>query len=148
MFGIPTNYEGGLFEEFSRLERDLGDLLGRWRVPRAGIRSVARHTFPPLNAGATAEQVDVYVFAPGLDPKGIDVTVQNNLLTISGERTVDVPEEATLYRRERYYGAFRRVVTLPEDVDPDKVKAGYRDGILHVTVPRRESVRPRRVEIQ
>lgn len=148
MFGIPTRYEGGLFDELSRLDRDLEELLGRWRVPGAGIRSVARHTFPPLNAGVTADRVDVYVFAPGLDPKEIDVTVQNNLLTVTGERKLDVPGDATFYRRERHDGAFRRVVTLPEDADPENVKAAYRDGILHVTVPRRESSRARRVEIQ
>lgn len=148
MFGFTTNFDGGQFEEFRRLERELDELLGRWRMPGSGIRSVARDTFPPVNAGVNAEQADVYLFAPGLDPKQIDVTVQNNLLTVSGERKLDLPEEANFYRRERHDGAFRRVVTLPEDVDPERVDATYRDGILHITVQRRESSRPRRVEIQ
>jgi HSP20 family protein len=148
MFGMSTNFDGGPFGEFRRLEREFDELLGRWRMPGAGIRSMARDTFPPVNAGVTADQVDVYLFAPGLDPKQIDVTVQNNLLTVTGERQIDLPEQAVLYRQERHDGAFRRVVTLPEDVDPDKVNAGYRDGILHVTVQRRESTRPRRVEIK
>lgn len=148
MFGISTNFEGGRFDEFRRLEQELDELLGRWRMPGAGIRSVARDTFPPINAGVTGDQVDVYLFAPGVDPKQIDVTVQNNLLTVSGERSVQAPEQVTFYRRERYDGEFRRVVTLPEDIDPDQIKASYRDGILHVTIKRRDSVRPRRVEIQ
>ncbi len=148
MFGFPTSFEGGRFDEFRRLERELDQLLGRWRAPGSGIRSVARDTFPPVNAGVSADQVDVYLFAPGLDARQIDVTVQNNLLTVSGERRIDLPEQANVYRRERHAGAFRRVVTLPEDVDPDRVNASYRDGILHVTVQRRESSRPRRVEIQ
>lgn len=147
MFGISTNFEGGPFNEFRRLERDLDELLGRWRLPDAGIRSVARDTFPPVNAGVTADQVDVYLFAPGLDPKQIEVTVQNSLLTVSGERNVQVSDQVAFYRRERHSGPFRRVVTLPEDVDPDKVNAVYRDGILHIMVQRRESTRPRRVEI-
>lgn len=148
MFGFSSSFDGGQFDQFRRLEQELDELLGRWRMPGAGIRSMARDTFPPLNAGATADQADVYLFAPGLDPKQIEVTVQNNLLTVSGERRIDLPEDATFYRRERHDGAFRRVVTLPEDVDPDKVNATYRDGILHVTVQRRESAQPRRVEIQ
>lgn len=148
MFGFSSNFEGGQFHEFRRLERELDELLGRWRMPGAGIRSMARDTFPPVNAGVNAEQADVYLFAPGLDPKQIDVTVQNNLLTITGERNVELPEQATFYRRERHDGAFRRVVTLPEDVDPEQVNATYRDGVLHVIVRRRESSRPRRVEIQ
>lgn len=148
MFGTSSNFQGGLFDEFRRLEQDLDELLGRWRMPGSGIRSVARDTFPPVNAGVTADQVDVYLFAPGIDPKELDVTVQNNLLSVSGERQIQAPEQAAFYRRERHDGAFRRVVTLPEDVDPDKVRASYQEGILHVVVERRESTRPRRVEIQ
>lgn len=148
MFGFSSSFNGGQFEQFRRLEQELDELLGRWRLPGSGIRSVARDTFPAVNAGVTADQADVYLFAPGLDPKQIDVTVQNNLLTVAGERKIDLPEQATFYRQERHDGAFRRVVTLPEDVDPDKVTATYQDGILHVTVQRRESARPRRVEIQ
>jgi len=148
MFGNWPSYDSGLFNEFRRLEQDLDELLGRWRMPGAGIRSVAQGTFPPVNAGVTGEQVDVYMFAPGLDAGKLDVTVQNNLLTVTGERDLDEPENATYYRRERHGGGFRRVVTLPEDVDPDNVRASYRDGILHVTVPRQESTKPRRVEIQ
>lgn len=148
MFGTSSNFQGGLFDEFRRLEQDLDELLGRWRMPGSGIRSVAHDTFPPVNAGVTADQVDVYLFAPGIDPKELDVTVQNNLLSVSGERQIQAPEQAAFYRRERHDGAFRRVVTLPEDVDPDKVRASYQEGILHVVVERRESTRPRRVEIQ
>jgi len=148
MFGFSTSFDGGQFDEFRRLERELDELLGRWRLPGAGIRSVAQDTFPPVNAGVNADQADVYLFAPGLDPKAIEVTVQNNLLTVSGERRTELPESSTLYRRERHNGAFRRVITLPEDIDPDQVNATYRDGILHVTVQRRESSRPRRVEIE
>jgi len=51
------------------------------------------------------------------------------------------------YRRERFSGGFRRVITLPEDVDPDKVRASYRDGVLHVMIDRREEVKPRRIEV-
>lgn len=148
MFGFTTSYDGPRFDEFRRLEQELDELLGRWRMPGSGIRSVARDSFPPVNVGVTADQVDVYLFAPGIDSKQIDVTVQNNLLTVSGARELERPEQAAYYRRERPSGAFRRAVTLPEDVDPDKVNATYRDGILHIIVQRRESSRPRRVEIQ
>ncbi|MFZ0486253.1 MAG: Hsp20/alpha crystallin family protein [Arenicellales bacterium] len=148
MFGTSTSLNADQFNHFRRLERELDELLGRWRQPGAGIRSVARDTFPPINVGVTADRVDVYVFAPGLDPKQINVTVENNLLSISGERRIEVPEQGTFYRRERHDGPFRRVVTLPEDTDPDKISASYRDGILQVTVQRRESARPRRVEVE
>lgn len=148
MFGTSSNFQGSFFDEFQRLEQDLDELLGRWRMPGSGIRSVARGTFPPVNAGVNGDQVDVYLFAPGLDPKQINITVQHNLLSVSGERKVEAPEQAAFYRRERHDGAFRRVVTLPEDVDPDNVTASYQDGIVHIVVGRRAATRPRRVEIQ
>lgn len=114
----------------------------------AGIRSVARGTYPPINIGATPEQVDVYLFAAGLDPKTLDISLQQNLLTVSGERQAPVREEVNYYRKERFDGPFRRLVTLPEDVDPDRVEANYRDGVLEIHIKRREATRPRQIEVK
>lgn len=113
----------------------------------SGLRSVRQGTYPPLNVGSSADSVDVYVFAPGLDPKSLDVSLTQNLLTISGAREEPSPETATYYRRERFHGSFQRVLNLPEDVDPDKVQANYADGVLHVRIGRREEVKPRRIEV-
>jgi HSP20 family protein len=147
MFSDLTSFGGGLFEEFRRLQDDLEGLYGRWPLP-SGIRSVARGTYPPINVGATPEQVDVYVFAPGLDSKTLDISLQQNLLTISGERRAPVKEEVNYYRKERYDGDFRRLVTLPDDVDPDRVEARYRDGVLEIHIKRREATRPRQIEVK
>lgn len=114
----------------------------------AGIRSVARGTYPPINVGATSERVDVYLFAAGLDPKALDISLQQNLLTVAGERKAQTPENAEYYRQERFSGAFKRVISLPEDVDPDKVDARYEDGILHIAIQRREVARPRQIEVK
>jgi HSP20 family protein len=146
MFGSLTPFEN-LFDELRRMELGTDDWFGRWSVP-AGIRSVARGTFPATNVGATDNEVRVYLFAPGLDAKKFQVSIQQNLLQVSGERTLPHNERATYFRQERYDGEFRRVVTLPDDVDPDKVEAAYRDGVLQITVRRRETARPRRIEIK
>ncbi len=143
MFGSLTNLEGSLFDEFRRMERDMDDLFGR--LP--GIRSVARGTFPPVNVGATPEKVDVYLFSPGLDAKTLDVSIQQNVLTVAGERKPTEAESARFYRRERFSGEFRRAITLPEDVDPERVEAHYVDGVLHIAVQRREASKPRQIEI-
>ncbi|HEY7758986.1 MAG TPA: Hsp20/alpha crystallin family protein, partial [Burkholderiales bacterium] len=119
MFAAMTNFDH-LFEEFRRLEQQMDELLGSGAQPPA-IRSVARGTFPPVNIGATADGIDVYLFAAGLDPKSIELNIQQNLLTVSGERQLPVNENATYYRQERFGGAFRRVIALPDDVDPDRV---------------------------
>ena len=145
MFGNLTQLEG-LFDEFRRIEQDLDELFGRPTGP-AGIRAVSRGTFPPTNVGATANALDVYLFAAGLDPKSLDVSIQQNLLTVSGTRAVPVREDATYYRQERYSGEFRRVITLPDDVDPERVEAKYRDGVLQISVQRRTSAGPRQITV-
>ncbi|HYL01669.1 MAG TPA: Hsp20/alpha crystallin family protein [Steroidobacteraceae bacterium] len=139
-------YETDLFDQFKRLETEVGQLFGRSPWP-AGIRAVQRGTFPPINVGATPERVDVYLFAAGLDPKKLEVSIQQNLLSVSGSRKIEANENAEYYRRERYDGDFRRVMTLPEDVDPERVAARYRDGVLQITIQRREAARPRQIAV-
>jgi HSP20 family protein len=147
MFGtVLSNFDAGIFDEFRRLENERDQIFGRWTAP-TNIRAVQRGTFPPVNVGATPDRVDVYLFAAGLDPKQIEISIQQSLLAVSGIRKVEVKDDADYYRRERFDGEFRRVITLPDDVDPDKVDANYRDGVLQITVQRRESARPRQITV-
>ena len=144
----------GTFEDFSN--RLFDDFFGRnWAMDRyfehvpwlTSLRAARPGTFPPINIGVAPETVDVYLFAPGLDRDSIDVSLTQNLLTISGQRQAPEGANGNSYRRERFEGSFQRVVTLPEDVDPDRVEATYRDGVLHVSVHRRESSKPRQIEV-
>ena len=147
MFGsLWGSFDTSLFDEFRRLESEMDQLYGRGSLP-AGIRAMRRGTFPPINVGATPERVDVYLFAGGLDPKSLDISIQQNLLAVSGERKVPIDEAADYYRQERFDGEFRRVITLPDDVDSDRVEAKYRDGVLQITVQRREAARPRQITV-
>jgi len=147
MFGNLANFEGSLFDDLRRMQQEFEEMFGARAWP-AGIRSVARGTFPPVNVGATAGGVDVYLFASGLDPRTLDISLQQNVLTVGGERIVDTPENADFYRRERFSGPFRRAISLPEDVDPDKVEARYTDGILHIAIKRRETSQPRQIQVK
>jgi len=147
MFGSLSSFEGGLFDEFRRLERDMDQLFGAGPWP-TGLRAVARGTYPPINIGGTPDQIDVYLFAAGVNPKSLDISIQHNLLTVVGERRLITEEGADYYRKERFDDAFRRVVTLPDDVNSDKVDASYRDGVLHITIQRRESAKPRQIEVK
>jgi len=147
MFAYRTNFSDSLLDQFRRMEGELGELFGRDSWP-AGIRSVAQGTYPPVNLGTTPEQVDVYLFAAGLDPKSLDISLQQNLLTISGERNGSAREDVNYYRKERFDDSFRRLITLPDDVDPEQVEAQYRDGILQISVKRREASRPRQIEVK
>ena len=131
--------------DWGRLQREV-DRAWRRSTP-TGIRSVLRGTYPPINIGATADRVDVYLFAAGLDPQTLDITIQQNLLTVIGGHQAATDREATYYRQERERAGFRRVITLPEDADPDRVEAKYRDGILQITIQRRQSARPRQIAV-
>jgi len=146
MLGSLTSLDS-MFDEFRHMSEQMDQLFGRGTQPPA-IRSVARGTFPPINMGATPEGISLYLFAAGLDPKTIELNIQRNLLTVAGERKIPVNEAATYYRQERFGGAFRRVIALPEDVDSECVEARYRDGILEITARRRESAKPRQITVQ
>lgn len=132
-----------LFAEMDRLQQEVQQSFGL----SPSIRGLTRG-FPATNVGGTPRSVEVYAFAPGVDPSALDVQIDKGVLTISGERKVDeAPEKATVHIDERFAGRFRRVVTLPEDVDTNAVTAKCRDGVLHISIPRKEAVQPRRITI-
>ncbi|MFG6178730.1 Hsp20/alpha crystallin family protein [Halomonas sp. THAF12] len=121
----------------------------------ADIRSVPRGSFPRINVARTDEAVRVYVFAPGLSAEELEISLQDNVLTVSGRRDADAePGEAeaaarrTLFRRERARGDFSRSVALPDGLDPERAEASFRYGICEVVLPKREELKPRRITIQ
>jgi HSP20 family protein len=135
-----------LFAELNRMQ----SLFDQAFAPGGSIRSAAGAGFPSLNVGTTPTSIEVMALAPGLDASKLDITVDRGLLVIAGERKSALPpagERIALYAQERFSGPFRRVVSLPEDADPAKVDASYRDGVLRVSVAKRESSLPRRIEI-
>lgn len=147
MLGYLSGINRDFLDQFERMRREMDELFGDRGGP-LGIRSVAAGTYPAINIGASPKQVDVYVFAAGMNPEYLDISLQQNLLTVSGERKAELPADVQAYRRERFNGDFRRVITLPEDVDPERVEATYRDGVLHVTIQRKEELQPRKIEVK
>ena len=141
------NLYGDIFAELSRLQQD----VERSFQPGGSrsIRSMPRNTFPVVNVGSTPDAFEVLALAPGIDASALQLTVDKGLLVLAGERKRELPadERVTVYARERFEGAFRRVISLPEDADPAAIQASYRDGLLRVTVARRASSRPRQIQI-
>jgi HSP20 family protein len=135
-----------VFAEMDRLQREMQQAFDLSPT----IRGFARNGFPALNVGGTPQTIEIYAFAPGVDPASLEVDLERGLLTISGERKNPLPDtdsKATVHINERFEGRFRRVLTLPDDADPDAVDANLRDGVLHVTIQRRASAQPRRIAI-
>lgn len=140
-------FSNDVFSDLQRLQWELENTLD----PGASIRGFGRGGFPALNIGSTPESVEIYAYAPGLDPKQLEVSLERGVLSLSGERQTSLPEggdSASVNLSERFAGRFRRATTLPDDLDPDSVKANYRDGVLHISIQRSKSAQPRRVTIQ
>ena len=150
MYPSLTRLPGDMFADFDTLQRQVEQLLGLRSWP-SSIRATGRGAFPALNMGSTEETVEIYAFAPGIDLSKVEVSVDRGLLTICGERTAEVPAESdkvSVYAAERFSGAFKRVVGLPDDADASKVEASYRNGILRIAIPKSEAARPRRIEVK
>ena len=149
MYASLTRFPGDMFADFEALQRQVEQLLGnRWP---SSIRAAERGAFPAINMGVTSDAIEIYAFAPGIDTSKLEVNIDRGVLTVSGERTTDVPEASeklSVYADERFSGSFRRAISLPEDADSSRIDAKYRDGIVRITVPRHENAKPRRIEVK
>src|ERR1700679_3855238 len=110
-----------------------------------------------LTTSTFAPAVDVYedehkvalkIEVPGIDEKDIDVQVENNILTVHGERKIEKEEKEENYRRvERHYGSFTRTFTLPQTVDTEKVAATYDKGVLKIALPKKAEAKPKQIKV-
>lgn len=110
-----------------------------------------------LSMGSWNPVVDVYdnddsivikAELPGIDKEGIEIDVKDRVLTLKGERSSESEvKDDNYYRRERSFGKFERAFNLPADVDPDKIKADYKDGVLKIDIPKPEEKKPRQITI-
>jgi HSP20 family protein len=103
--------------------------------------------YPPLNVFRKGDDFIVITELPGVQKSDLDVQVKGRTIRLLGGKTVGYPEKAALHRRERLAGRFDRAVTMPVEIDPDGVKAEYRDGILALFLPRAESDKPKSIKV-
>jgi len=102
----------------------------------------------PVDIHESKDNVVVRVDLPGTNKEDIDITVQDNVLTIRGERKQEVKQkEHDILREERVYGAFSRTFRLPAEVAQEKVSAEYRDGVLSLTLPKKEEAKPKQIKV-
>ncbi len=103
---------------------------------------------PFLDVEEDADQFTLHIEIPGVDPDEVEVSLEENVLTVAGERKFYDTKEADGFRRiERHFGRFHRAVRLPDRVDADRVEANYRDGMLTITVAKAEEAKPRRIAV-
>jgi len=120
------------FEKFGLADEDL--VSGNW--------------VPPVDVLEEGERIVLRAELPGTSQKSIDISFAEGVLTIKGDRPFEKETESRRYHRiERVYGSFARSFTLPRTVDPEGIKATYTDGILEVSVPKRDEAKPRQIRI-
>lgn len=128
--------------ELATLQRDVSELFNR----EAGARRAS--LIPPIDAYRTEEGLVVLVELPGMGPDQVEVSVQDNVLTLSGERPVPAGvEDDAWVRRERATGAFERSFSLAEGTRPDQIQASFDNGVLELKVPHPPEQRPHKVQI-
>jgi HSP20 family protein len=129
------NFRSGIDDVF-------GDFFGRMTEPQPDFWA------PVVDVAENNGNIEVHAELPGMKKEDIKVTLRNNVLSISGERTQEnETKEKTYHRIERFYGKFSRNIELPVEVSADKVKASYKDGVLSITMPKPESAKPKQIDV-
>ena len=141
---IPYRRRGATL---TRLQDEMSELFGRffggWEEP-----FVAGWT-PALDVAEREDAIVVKAELPGLTVEDIDISAEAKTLTVSGEKKEQAEQKGENYHHvERRYGSFRRSVALPSTVDPTKIEATYRDGVLTVTLPKSEAAKPKKIKVK
>ena len=121
---------------------ELDPFFGPWQ----GVRGLSR--MPTVNLYTNEEGAVLKAEVPGIDPDSLDVSVQNDTVTLRGKREPESGENEEFIRQERQYGEFVRTLTLPHKVEQDNVNAKFKDGILEIHLPRAEEAKPKKIEVQ
>src|SRR5438552_18678230 len=135
------------FREFTtlqdRMNRLFRDNYGE------GQEALSTSTFaPPVDVYEDEHNVTLKIEVPGIDEKDIDVQIENNLLTVHGERKFEKEEKEENFRRvERQYGSFTRSFTLPTTVDAEKVQANYDKGVLKINLAKKAEAKPKQIKV-
>jgi HSP20 family protein len=137
---LPTFSRNDFYRELDRL---VDGFLGRNAFPDSG-----RRPFPALNTWEDAEKLYLEAEVPGLGLDDIEILIQGNELTLKGMRKPADSASVTYHRRERGVGEFTRLITLPVDVDGDRVEAALKNGVLTIVLPKAERARARKIAVQ
>ena len=137
------------FRDMMTAQRDLDRLLRGAFSPSFGEGEVSTRTWaPPVDIYENGDNLVLKAELPGLSPEDVEIRVQDNTLYLKGERKFEKEvEEQSYHRVERSYGTFTRTFSLPNSIDADKVAANYKDGVLTLTMPKKEEAKPKTIKI-
>lgn len=113
-----------------------------------GTSTAAMGTYPPINVFQQGDDLVAIVELPGVNKGDLNIQAKENTIRIAGQKTIDYPENVSLHRRERLSGVFDRTLAVPMQIDPDRIQAEYKDGLLALFIPRAEKDKPRTIEVR
>lgn len=143
-YWLSESWPSDPWSSFDQLRHGMDELF-----ERAGARAARRAgVFPPVNLYETADGYVLTAELPGVSGQDLEISIENNRVTLGGQREVERPKEASVHRAERTSGGFRRSVELPAEVDADKAEASHRNGVLTVRLPKAEKHQPRRIAVK
>ena len=119
-----------------------------YSLPTSFLSKTGVDLSPRIDISETDAAYKIEAELPGINQKEIDVKIDNNILTIKGKKE-DIKEEKekNYHLRERYYGAFQRSISLPNNIEPEKIKASFENGVLNISVPKNDKRPPKKIEI-
>lgn len=136
------------FSEMSLLQNQMNRLFDTAMHGWPGESNGTTQWTPAADIYESENELVVNLDLPGVDPKTVDIRVENNILTIRGDRPFEEKQnKENFHRVERSYGAFARSFTLSTSVDADKIRASYKVGVLSITLPKAEAAKPKRIQI-
>lgn len=149
---VPFRKREGWLDPFSELERLQDEMnrlfdfsLSRWPERTGFFRRTWR---PAVDIKEEDDRIEVKADLPGVKKDEVDVSIEDDTLIIKGEKKEESEEEKKGFRRkERFYGSFHREIDLPSTVDKDKVKASYKDGVLELTLPKKEEAKKKQIKV-
>ena len=138
------------FRELPALREEMDKLWNRFLGERTSMEPFRRSWTPSLDVSETKDNISVKAEIPGMEAKDIDISLSDRILTLKGEKKREKEEgDENCHFTERSYGAFSRTIQLPQEVQTDKIKASYKNGVLTVTLPKTEEAKAKEeVEIK
>jgi HSP20 family protein len=132
-----------------RLNSILDEAFGTWPFQSQDNGALTSAWIPATDVFEDKDAVKIVAELPGVQPDDVKISLENNLLTIRGEKRQKAEEtNERVHRYERTYGSFERAFSLPTTVDPEKIAADYANGVLTVTIPKAERARPREIPVK
>ena len=136
------------FDIINHLDREFDGLFGKLVDTAKNVKETSSSWNPAMNVSESADGFEVCLDAPGMQSDAFDIEFIDGTLTVTGQRVAVASDDIKWHRAERRFGAFKRTVKLTDDIDVAQLDAEYRDGVLRIVLPKKEAVKPTRIQVR